>query len=79
MTRIKNGKKDENGIYHIISGAAGCQERPDTDDYLEHDYTEYYDYKDFGFGILTVFNNNSLVWNYHRSSDGILLDYFNFF
>ena len=53
--------------------------RPNSDDYLEHDYTEYYNYKDFGFGILTVFNNNSLVWNYHRSSDGISLDYFNFF
>lgn len=79
MSKIKNGKKDENGIYHIISGAAGCQERPDADDYLQHDYTEYYNYKDFGFGILTVFNNKSLVWNYYKSSDGILLDYFIFF
>lgn len=79
MSKIKNGKKDENGIYHIVSGAAGCQERPDTDDYLKHDYTEYYNYKDFGFGILTIFNNNSLEWNYYRSSDGFLLDYFIFF
>ena len=78
MTKVKNGKKDKNGIYHIISGAAGCQEKPYNDDYLKHDYTEYYNYKDFGYGILTIFNNNSLVWKYYRSSDGILLDYFNF-
>lgn len=78
MSKVKNGKKDKNGIYHIISGAAGCQEKPHDSDYLKHDYTEYSNYKDFGYGILTVLGNNSLVWKYYRSSDDILLDFFNF-
>jgi hypothetical protein len=72
MYRINNGKKNDNGIYHIISGAAGSQEKVDSDDYLKHDYTAYYDYKNFGYGELTIINKNNLEWNFFDNNNKII-------
>lgn len=77
--KIANGKKDMNGIYHIISGASGCQEKADTDDYLKHDYTAYYNYKDYGWGELVVNTRNNLTWNYYISENEKLADTFTFY
>jgi len=55
---VKNGKKDKNGIYHIILGTTGCQEKPYNDDYLKHDYTEYYNYTN-NFIIFCIINSTT--------------------
>jgi hypothetical protein len=72
MYRIINGKKNDNGIYHIISGAAGSQEKVDSDDYLKHDYTAYYDYENFGYGELAIIDKNNLEWNFFDNNSKII-------
>lgn len=76
--KIVNGKKDSNGIYHIITGAPGCQEKSDKDNYLKHDYTAYYNYNDYGWGELVINSRNNLTWNYHLSNNGEIDDTFTF-
>ena len=76
--KIINGNKDDNGIYHIISGAPGCEEKADTDNYLIHKYTEYYNYNDYGWGELSINSKNNLTWNFYTSKNGNLDDTFTF-
>ena len=76
--KIIDGKTDENGIYHIITGAPGCQEKVDKDDYLHHEYTAYYNYDSYGWGELVINNKNNLTWNFYTSENGQLNDTFTF-
>ena len=76
--KIMNGKKDVNGIYHIITGAPGCQEKASSDNYLIHDYTAYYNYDDYGWGELVINSKNNLTWNYHLSKNEQIVDTFTF-
>ena len=76
--KIVNGKKDINGVYHIITGAPGCQEKADSDNYLVHDYTAYYNYKDYGWGELVINNKNNLTWNFYLSENEKKEDTFTF-
>ena len=76
--KIIDNKKNENGIYHIITGAPGCQEKVEIDNYLIHEYTAYYNYKDYGWGELVINNKNNLTWNFYVSESGIQDDTFTF-
>jgi len=76
--KINKGKKDMNGIYHIITGAPGCQEKASTYNYLKHDYTAYYNYNDYGWGELVINSKNNLKWNYYLSKSGEIVDTFTF-
>lgn len=68
-SQIINGKKDKNGPYHITIGSPGCQEKADKDYFIYNDFTEYYNYKDLGWGELIIHNSSVLEWNFIKTED----------
>jgi hypothetical protein len=68
-SKILNGKKDENGIYHITIGSPGCQGKADKDYFIKNDFTEYYNYKDLGWGELIIHNSSVLEWNFLKTEN----------
>ena len=72
--KILNGKKNENGIYHITIGSPGCIEKIDTSHLLHNYYNEYSNYKDYGYGEITIYNQSVIQWNFISSDNDEILD-----
>jgi hypothetical protein len=68
-SQIVNGKRDDNGPYHITIGSPGCEEKPDKDYFIHNDFTEYYNYKDLGWGELIIHNSSVLEWNFIKTEN----------
>ncbi|XP_022135475.1 nucleotide pyrophosphatase/phosphodiesterase-like isoform X3 [Momordica charantia] len=62
-----------NGTIHVVVGGAGSHLSPFSQEIPK--WSLYRDY-DFGFVKLTAFNRSSLLFQYKKSSDGKVYDYF---
>uniref|UniRef100_A0A7N1A3F6 Purple acid phosphatase n=2 Tax=Kalanchoe fedtschenkoi TaxID=63787 RepID=A0A7N1A3F6_KALFE len=62
-----------NGTIHVVAGGGGSHLSDFSE--LTPKWSLYRDY-DFGFVKLTAFNHSSLLFEYRRSSDGIVYDSF---
>ncbi len=60
----------QNGIYHIVCGSPGNQEKIDKGVLFNHKYTAFYNYDDYGFGELVIHNDTILEWNFYLSKNG---------
>jgi hypothetical protein len=60
-TRMFNNKTDPNGIYHIVSGSAGCRE--DHDPFRHHNNPwSVFRSIDYGYGIMEITNSTHINW-----------------
>ena len=72
---IIDGEIDlQNGIYHIVCGSPGNQEKIDKGSLYNNKYTAFYNYNDYGFGELIIHNNSVLEWNFYTSKNGYVND-----
>ncbi|KAL8123282.1 putative inactive purple acid phosphatase 27 [Apium graveolens] len=62
-----------NGTIHVVAGGAGSHLSEFSE--LKTSWSLYKDY-DFGFVKLTAFNHSSLLFEYKKSSDGLVYDSF---
>jgi len=60
-TRMFNNKTDPTGMYHIVSGSAGCKERHDP---FKHKVPPWSVFRsiDYGFGMMEIKNATHVHW-----------------
>ncbi len=61
-TRMFNNKTDPNGIYHIVSGSAGCREDHNP---FRHRHNPWSVFRstDYGYGIMEITNSTHIHWD----------------
>ncbi|XP_064391303.1 uncharacterized protein LOC135339110 [Halichondria panicea] len=73
MCQVYKGKCTPDGVLHVTVGSAGMH--LDTAPLLGFDWSKHFE-ASYGYGRVTVFSKNELLWEFVRVEDGFVSDQF---